>query len=393
VRPRATPAPQTAATAPTAPTAGSDLGAEVRWLHRVAACAGDAALAASVPPEVIESHCRYQRALYERHRKRVLAVARPFLAAIRPATLPRRVVYPFGGGDLLYALTAFPDAEEVTTIALERSGDVRGLDRLGADALRLALRDVAWMTMRLALVEYSFTTHMGAMQHSRMPIQLVLALAALAIHELEPVSLRYFEIAEDGSLRYLSRAELAAASAAAPPRAAPSPGKGRRRKRKRVVARLPQAFANAELTFRPVGGGALRTYRHIAANLDDRHLRGSGLLRHLESKGRIAALTKAASYLLWLDDFSVIRGYLLERMTWMVSDSTGILPRHAQAAGFEQVTYGRFIRSLLGTREDANLEMGRLWRSQPRRALPFYFGYPDFDNRSAHLMVTRRRAP
>ena len=104
-------------------------------------------------------------------------------------------------------------------------------------------------------------------------------------------------------------------------------------------------------------------------------------------------MTKAASYLLWLDDFSLIRNYLLARMDWMISDSTGILPRHAQAAGFEQLTYGRFKRSLLGTAQDANVEMGKLWRSQPHRPLPFYFGYPDFDNRSAHLMITRRRSP
>ncbi len=371
----------------------TDFVAEVRRLHRLAACAGDAALPVGAPAELVESHCRYQRSVYERHRKRVLAVARPFLASLRPAGLPRAVVYPFGGGDLLYALTAFPDAEEITTISLERAGDIRGVDGHEPEALRRGLRDVAWMTMRLAIVEYSFTTHMGAMQRSRLPVQLVLALAALAIHDLEPVSLRYFRIAPDGSLSYLSRAELAAAP---PIPAAPPPRKlkaKRKRRGKRAPALLlPEVFANVELGFRPRGAsGPIRIYRHVAANLDDEHLKGSPLLRHLERKGRIAAMTKAASYLLWLDSFSRIREYLLAHMEWMVSDSTGILPRHAEAAGFEQVTYGRFKRSLLGTAQDANIEMGKLWRSQPRRPLAFYFGYPDFDNRSAHLLVTRRR--
>ena len=50
--------------------------------------------------------------------------------------MPKTVVYPFGGGDLLSALVAFPDATEITTISLEQAGDPRRLRTLTPDADR-----------------------------------------------------------------------------------------------------------------------------------------------------------------------------------------------------------------------------------------------------------------
>ncbi len=240
--------------------------------------------------------------------------------------------------------------------------------------------------MRLMMVDYSFTTHMTAMEKSPLPNQIVLALAALAAHRLEPVSLRYFRVEPGGSLHYYAEAELAREGGR--PLALTETSAGGRKRRPEI----PAVFSSFELGFRAAGGkGPVRIYRHLRANVDDQHLRAEpGVLRHLEAKGRIAAMTKAASYLLWRDDFSLMRGYLLRKMDWMISDSTGILPGHATAAGFVQECYGRFKRSLLGTRKAHNLAMGALWRGQPHRPLPFSFGYPDFDNRSPHLLVTRR---
>jgi hypothetical protein len=262
--------------------------------------------------------------------------------------------------------------------------------------LRKALAEALWLYMRLASVDYSFTTHMLELESRTLPAQLTLALAALWTHGHVPVSLRYFRVEPDGSLRYVTHAEIARSDGEA--RAVPVVEKRQQGSRGRRKARqlVPDVFANMELTYRPLGAkvsAAPRICRHIEANLDDPHLGATpGLLRHLAAKGPVAAMTKAAGYLLWLDRFSRIRDYLLAHATWMVSDSTGILPRHARAAGFVQETYGRFKRSLLDTKNEHNTEMGDLWRSQPHRELPFSYGYPDYDNRSAHLLVTRRSA-
>jgi hypothetical protein len=99
-------------------------------------------------------------------------------------------------------------------------------------------------------------------------------------------------------------------------------------------------------------------------------------------------MTKAGGYLLWKDDFSVLRDYLLANMAFMISDSTGILPRHASTAGFEQITYGTFNGAFLNNNGDDAAELRRLWKSQPYRELPFRYGYSDILGAN-HLMVTK----
>ncbi len=84
-----------------------------------------------------------------------------------------------------------------------------------------------------------------------------------------------------------------------------------------------------------------------------------------------------------------LRTYLLTHMAFMISDSTGILPRHAKAAGFEQITFGTFNGAFLKNNGgDGAAELRLLWNTQPYRRLPFRYGYSDILGAN-HLMVTR----
>jgi hypothetical protein len=135
----------------------------------------------------------------------------------------------------------------------------------------------------------------------------------------------------------------------------------------------------------------VRVHRHIAANLHDSKLEpGKGVLAHLEAKGRVSAMTKAASYLLWRGDFSEIRDYLLTNMDFMISDSTGIPPAYARKAGMVQTTLGRFESSFLNAPERHNEAFRELWAKQKYRKLTFRFGYVDSLKR-AHLLITQPR--
>ena len=61
-----------------------------------------------------------------------------------------------------------------------------------------------------------------------------------------------------------------------------------------------------ELTFRKAGDpkAPLVVHRHFAWNLGDKAFKGSPLEKHLLAKGKVAAMTKAASYLIWNGGFS-----------------------------------------------------------------------------------------
>ena len=254
----------------------------------------------------------------ERYRRAYLARATPFLAGLRPSDLPDTVVYPFGGGDLLAALTTYPDARRIITLSLELSGDPRRITKIDNTRLDQSLAVVDHNIGGLLAANDSTTETLMDTQQGDLPGQLSYFLVALAVHGFEPVSLRYFHVQPDGSLHYYSRAEVRAMET----RLAGA------RHGKWTSPDFSEAFANSELVFRPVNGdGPLRVHRHIGANLRDDSLRNNGpILTYLRKQGRVVAMTKAASYCLWNSRFSRIRNYLLSNMVFMISDATGIPP-------------------------------------------------------------------
>ncbi len=359
---------------------------EVKLLYRVAVCASDAPLPPDLDAGVVSAHCAEVRPKLEAYKKRYVSVARPFLTALEPKSLPAKVVYPFGGGDLATALTTFPEAAEYTTVSLELVGDPRRIRHISKDSLEESLRRLRFEMGELYFLDdYSKSETLKKTQRGDLPGELALFLAGLAVHGLEPVDLRYFTLAADGSIHYLTAEEIDKVDHTV----------AMNRKATWTPPDFSEAFANAEITFKVRGGGPdapLRIHRHIAQNLADDHLKADpALIHHLEPKGTVTAMTKAASYLLWQDGFSIIRGYLLNHMVFMISDSTGIPPAFAEPAGFVQETYGTFSRSLLPAKAVHNRDFRELWMKQPKRPLPFRFGY--LSAKQNHLLVTRKSGP
>ena len=350
----------------------ADFSTEARTLYRVAACAS-AGAPARYAGAWSKHHCARLARAITRYERGWLARARPFFSRVVPKKVSATIVYPFAGGDLLTALAVFPNMHELTTISMEPAGDPRALDHLALRRVRAELVSLRHGIEYLLRVGFSATVNLDQiMVKSRLPGQLIFSLVALRVHGYEPVSLRYFRFRADGTVRYLRRSEL------------PAFGRGSTHARNK-------RFGNMELGFRRRGGkGRTIVYRHVQANLANKYL-AKPLMRHLRAKGHVAAMTKAASYLLWWRKFSRFRRYLLRHVDWMVSDASGLLPMHARPAGFRQRTYGRFEGVILNIARWLTKDAVRLWRSQPRRKLPFRFGYPD-DKGHSNLLITYRKS-
>jgi hypothetical protein len=379
-------APAAAAVQAAAAEPPADFGAEARALFHVVTCQGSAPLPPGLDARAHEAYCAKQTKAIAAYRDRYLPVAGPFLAKLRPATLPTTVVYPFGGGDLLSALTTYPDLRDVTTLSLEHAGDPRRLGAIkspeqAADSLEL----IRYTSSGLLYNNDSKTENLMKGQRGEIPGQLAFFLTALAVHGYEPVSLKFFRIEKDGTLHYYTPGEIAAVEHE----------DAKLLRGKWTEPDFSVAFSNSELTFVKQGedpASAARVHRHIAWDLSDPAVKKTGIIQWLEQKGPIAAMTKAASYLLWRDDFSRVRGYLLRNAVLMISDSTGIPPKFASKAGFTQETYGTFEVSFLEASEAINADFRALWEAQPKRRLPFRYGYIDGAKPAGnvHLLVTRK---
>lgn len=397
----ATPAAAPVATPPSTPAAavrehasveGKDFIEDAKLLFRVAACGhaeqplppeltrGEPALEKKIAA-IVHRHCKRITEQLGKFRAQYFEKARPWFDAVVPATTPTTVVYPFGGGDLLSALVAFPNATEITTISLEQSGDPRRLRTLTPAALDASLGALRAEIGGLISVGSNTSVNLSAQQKNDLPGQVSSFLLGLVAGGYEPVAMRYFRLDDAGNIDYLDDAEIAALDGT----------KLRSLKHDWESPNFSPAFAHVEITYRRPGEAGARVHRHFGWNLGDSYLKEHPqLLRHLEQKGKVTVLTKGASYLLWRGDFSLIRNYLLDHLAWMLSDSTGIPPAYAQKAGMVQETYGRYSGAFLegaqaGKHDEAFIE---LWQKQKPRPLRFRFGYVD-KNKQAHLVVTR----
>lgn len=382
---------------------GVDFIDDAKRLYRIAACGGSD-LVDDKLAKIVDKHCKliteklaeFRAAYFQKHRS--------WFAAVVPANVPKTVVYPFGGGDLISALVAFPDATEITTISLELAGDPRRLKTLTPRQVEYSLGGLRAQIGGLIAVGSNTTENLSAGQRNELPAQVSSFLLGLVAGGYEPVSMRYFKLDDAGAIVYLEQADIDRSDAADAARL-----KKLKKKQAKPVAPLAEpaappkhnwqdpnfslAFSNVEIQYRKIGETAIRVHRHIGWNLGNSYLKKHPqLVRHLEKKGKVTMLVKGASYLLWRADFSRIREYILDHLAWMLSDSTGVPPAFARPAGMIQETYGAYTGAFLpGVRDEKHDQAFiALWKKQKRRKLGFRFGYVDA-NKQAHVVVTRPR--
>jgi hypothetical protein len=379
----AAPAPAPAPAAPAVAAGGHDFTPEGKALLVVGAC-GEGTPPATVPAETLAKHCEFIKKVQDSYVNGWLTKARAFFAEKVPKDVPKKVVYPFAGGDLSTALTVYPDADEITTISLEPAGDPRTIDTLQGKELDKALSTVQYELKFLYRVNFSNTLNMiDAMRGGALPTELIFGLSALKIHGFELVALRYFSLNEDGTIHYLEDADYAKSG---------DPTKPASAKTRNMV------FANAEVQFKRANG-RVQVWRHIRGNLGNDAGKGIGdglkkdprIVKHLEAKGTIAGMTKAASYLLSWDSFSIMRDYLIGHVQWMVSDATGVAPKWGKKAGFEYETYGIFNNPHIPAGTGIASDWRKEFKAQEQRDLNFRFGYYD-KNAKNHLIIMRKKS-
>jgi hypothetical protein len=351
-------------------------------LYKVVTCQKDP-LPAGLEQKAVDAYCAIQKPRFETYRQHWGTTARDFLAKLRPAKLPAELVYPFGGGDLMSALTAFPDATTITTLSLELAGDPRRLPTVtDPKVLKESLLAVANASASTLVSGDSLSKNLSKVQRGELPGQLSMHLIGLGLFDLEPVSVRFFRVEPDGSLHYFTLPEVKALESE----------KASSLKADWKSPDFSPAFANVEVQFVPRGHpeSPRRVHRHIGADLsnDGVTTKAPGVLAHLIAKGKVAAMTKAASYLLWNANFSIVRDYLVSHAVYMVSDSTGVPPRFWKKAGCALETFGSFEKSFLPASSTYEAEFHTAFEHAKR--VPMRFGYPDASpEKRSHLVVVR----
>jgi len=107
---------------------------EARLSRRIVLNVGDASLPPPIDTATIHRYNRQFAQRIYRYAHQFAPPLRAFLQENMPQLRPATVVFPFGGGDLISALLAFPDAPELSTISLEQAGDPRRINSITPQA-------------------------------------------------------------------------------------------------------------------------------------------------------------------------------------------------------------------------------------------------------------------
>ena len=258
------------------PPGGHDFTAEAKAMYVVGAC-GEGEPPEGFPKELLAKHCDVITKAQTDYTDAWVKPASAFFDAHVPKDIPKKVVYPFAGGDLSTALTVYPDADEITTLSLEPAGDPRDIDVLKGKDLERALDKVEYELKFLYRVNFSNTLNMiEAMRAGSLPTELIFALSRDEDPRLRDRRAALLQINDDGTLHYLDDDG---------PREGAGSDEGLKPETRNFV------FANAELQFRS-RAAASRCGATSARTSATRTSKGIGpglkkdprVLKHLESR-------------------------------------------------------------------------------------------------------------
>lgn len=348
----------------------------VRTLYAAVACRSPK------PPVDIPRYAKYCARFAKLHKlydTKTLSKATPWIKARRPAGLPKTVLYPFSGADLVSSVLAFPEAVLHVHMSLEHGGPIGILEKLPASKRYEAVNAVLDGTEGLLTLSDSKTKHLRLAHEEPLAGKLPIAITALAAHNAEVVGIRYFRINTAGKVEYFKPGEMVG-------------------KRLKVghFTRMDARWSNFELSFRLPGDPTLRVLQHAVVNLSNNSLRkNKHVTTWLKGLGRVSFMTKAATYLLWNGNFSDIANIAMTQAAWMLTDASGILPDKLARNGWKSKAYGTFRCDLLkwhkkgGSWAKANDQMKRFFKKNSDRKLDFRFGYVDCMNRPSIMTAER----
>src|SRR3954464_3838352 len=98
-------------------------------LLSVGACGGGD-IPEGISKDLVKKHCDLIGKTQVQYQTAWVGIAEPWFKTHVPETGPKKVVYPFAGGELWAARSVYPDADEITTMSLEPAGDPRTLEAL-----------------------------------------------------------------------------------------------------------------------------------------------------------------------------------------------------------------------------------------------------------------------
>ena len=266
--------------------------------------------------------------------------------------------YPFGGPDMIFAMTFFPKVKDYVLMGLEKPGELCEPDQLTEDEMHQYLDSLSLSMRYVNKFGFFIAAHMAEnFRNKNLDGTLHVVLYALAMHDCIITNHRNIYIDDHGDVKDNDGS----------------------------VRNHPYGW---ELSFRKPGDSRPRTVKYIRIDLSDAMMKGKMefpfFLNSIKDK---ICYMKSASYLMQSEEFKIVRKLLLDQFDCLLQDESGF-------------AYGRLIKDydvkLFGSYTKP-LKVFSIFKQEDLREalttcdpLPFKIGYASQHNESVLMACTRK---
>lgn len=276
------------------------------------------------------------------------------------------VFYPFSGPDALHALALFPKVDDFVFTGLEPVGEVPDLAALDENQLRESLY-LLRQSLGSVLLASFFKTHEMKVDLRRNVLEGVTPIIALflARHDMTVTGVDYLIVDATGAIRTVAPSahdKLGATELSAV----------------RVRFTRPDAPGERRITY-------------FSADISNSGLEKTPqYLEYIQKLGFKTTLVKSASYLMHMDAFSKVRGFIVDRSAMIVQDDSGVPWRFFAENDWQHRFYGQYNGPIPMFANRMQKDMRVAYQSAAVVPINFVYGY-NFGARGNTLMRLNRK--
>lgn len=270
------------------------------------------------------------------------------------------LVYPFGGPDMIFAMTFFPKAKDYVIMGLEKPGELCAPDELSETELHQYLDSLAYSMRYVNKYGFFIAAQMAeSFRNKNMDGTIHVVLYSLALNDCIITNHRNIYIDDHGDVKENDGS----------------------------VKNHPYGW---ELSFRQPGDPRTRTVKYIRMDLSDEMIKGKMEFPFfLNSIKQKICYMKSASYLMQSVEFDVVRKLLLDQFDRILQDESGFAYGRL-IKDYDVKLFGSYTRPLKSFSIFKQEDLMEALEGYP--PLPFKIGYAAQHNESV-LMACVKKDP
>jgi hypothetical protein len=267
------------------------------------------------------------------------------------------VFYPFGGPDVPYVLSMFPDSQEYVLVGLEEPGTTAAAEQaLTGESLAVLRR----LFHSYSLIGFYRTEDLRLALKPNGGLQ---GVVPLLLVPLAATGYLVWDVTEVSAVEF---------------------GRHQDRVDRSGKAAVSVVFSGKD--------SRIRRIMYLRADLADRAIRREEwVFKYLEKRPTVVTFIKCGSYLLHKNYFSIVREAILKQSHAIVQDDSGIPYRFLVGGEWDIRIYGKYTRPIALFENWYQPDLEYAVEGQASGPLPFAFGYKGYAAGSV-LMVARRRS-